>query len=269
MAAVITVSTLSGLYDALAHATGGETIQLASGNYGNLSLGTSTGHNGTFPTNVTITSADPLHPATFSGFALNGVSNLTLDGVVCDYTFKTGDPVYTAPFSINGGDHITIKNSTFDGDVAKGTATAADGFATGLGLTVTGTQNLVIQGNEISNFYRGLTVSETTNATIAGNDVHAIRSDGMDFIQVQGITIEANHIHDFLTSPDSGDHPDMIQFWTSGTTQPSTDIVIRGNLLDSGNGTWTQSIFMRNEMVDQGLAGQAMYYRNVTIEQNV
>ena len=32
---------------------------------------------------------------------------------------------------------------------------------------------------------------------------------------------------------------------------------------------WTQSIFMRNEVVDQGLAGANMYYQNVLIENNI
>ena len=61
----------------------------------------------------------------------------------------------------------------------------------------------------------------------------------------------------------------MIQFWTNGTDAPSTDIMIRGNLLASGRGTWTQSIFMRNEEVDTGRAGMEMFYRNILIEENV
>ena len=61
----------------------------------------------------------------------------------------------------------------------------------------------------------------------------------------------------------------MIQFWTSGTTSPSTNITIRGNILNSGAGDWTRSIFMRNEMVDLGLAGDEMFYQNILIENNV
>ena len=216
-----------------------------------------------------MTSADPLHPASFSGLTLNQVSNLTLDGVVYDYTFRPGDPLYAAPFSVSGGHDVTIRNCTFDGDVARGMTVADNGYGTGAGLTISNTTNITIEGNEISSFYRGLTVSDSTGTTISGNDVHDIRSDGMDFVQVQGVTIEGNHIHDFRTAPESGDHPDMIQFWTAGTTAPSTDIVIRGNVLDMGTGTWTQTIFLGNEVVSQGLAGSAMYYRNVTIADNV
>jgi len=61
----------------------------------------------------------------------------------------------------------------------------------------------------------------------------------------------------------------MIQFWTLGSTRPSTDVVIRNNVLDIGAGDWTQSLFMRNEEVDQGRAGREMFYRNITIEENI
>ena len=80
---------------------------------------------------------------------------------------------------------------------------------------------------------------------------------------------KGNHFFDFDTAADSDDHGDMIQFWTAGTSRPSTNITIRGNVLNSGRGGWTQSIFIRNEMVDTGRAGDDMFYRNITIEDNV
>jgi len=92
----------------------------------------------------------------------------------------------------------------------------------------------------------------------------------MDFAQVSRVLIEGNHVHDFDRSLTSGDHADMIQFWTNGTEAPSIDVTIRGNLLASGAGAFTQSIFMRNDQVDRGLASfEAMAYRNLRIESNV
>jgi parallel beta-helix repeat protein len=269
MAGTITVSTLAQLYQALANATGGETIQLAGGDYGKLALSTYSSFDVDFPSNVTITSADPLNPARFSGLSLTSVSNLTIDGVVCDYTFKPGDPLYTAPFKVYGSHDVVIRNSTFDGDLASGLSAADDGYAAGIGLSISKSTGITVEGNDISSFYRGITVFDSTGIDIAGNDLHEMRSDGMNFSQVADVTIEANHIHDFHTAGGSGDHPDMIQFWTAGTTKPSTDIVIRGNVLDLGEGTWTQSIFMGNELVSQGLAGPEMFYQNVTIDGNV
>jgi hypothetical protein len=83
------------------------------------------------------------------------------------------------------------------------------------------------------------------------------------------VLIEGNYFHDFAGAPGSGDHADMIQFWTTGTTSPSTNIIIRSNILDSSSGSVAQSIFMRNDVVDLGKAGLEMFYQNITIENNV
>ena len=82
--------------------------------------------------------------------------------------------------------------------------------------------------------------------------------------------IEGNHIKNIRANPDSDYHRDMIQFLTNGTDIPSTDVVIRGNILNSGDSeAASQSIFMRNEAVDSQGAGRGMYYSNFLIEDNV
>ena len=159
MAITITVSTLNGLYTALAKATGGETILLAAGDYGKMFLGASSGFDITFPSNVTIKSADAGHPAVFSGMDLRGTANLTLDGLTFDYTFAATDKIYSRPFSVSGSENITIRNSTFDGDVAKGVSAVDDGYGFAVGLSVRGSTGVTLDNNEIFNFHRGMTVS--------------------------------------------------------------------------------------------------------------
>ncbi len=264
-----TVSSLTGLYDALANAQGGDTILLESGTYDKLSLSSKSGFDVTFPGNVTIASADPDNPATFSAMSLNGVSNLTIEDVVFDYEFAEGDPSFIRPFEVRNSENIAIRNSTFDGDVATGVSEAADGFGYGMGLFVSGTTGITVENNEFYDFLRGALFTKSADIVVAGNDVHSIRSDGLNFSQVDGVKIENNYIHDFKTSQTSADHSDMIQFWTNGTTQPSKDILITGNHLDIGAEGYTQSIFMRNDMVDRDLAGEEMFYQNVTITDNV
>ncbi|MFN6980186.1 MAG: DUF1565 domain-containing protein, partial [Gemmobacter sp.] len=63
MTKTLHVSTLEGLTTALRGATGGETIFLAPGEYGTFSLSARSGFPLTFPSNVTIASADPGNPA--------------------------------------------------------------------------------------------------------------------------------------------------------------------------------------------------------------
>lgn len=265
----INVSSMSHLYDVLANATGGETILLEGGDYGGMFLSMRSGFDLTFPSNVTIASADPDNPAVFSSLDIRGATNLTFDGITFDYEFQAGDPIYLRPFSVTGSSNITIRNSTFDGDVATGVSETADGYGYGIGLSFRHSTGVTVENNEIFGFHRGSVIGESADVIVRGNDIHTLRMDGMNFSEISGALIEDNYIHDFHGSPNSNDHCDMIQFWTNGTNAPSSDIIIRNNYLDIGEGTATQSIFMRNDMVDRGLAGPEMFYRDIVIENNV
>lgn len=260
----VTVSTLAELKSTLAAAKGGETILLESGNYDKLVLSSID-----FPANVTIASADPGNPAVFSGLTLTKVGNLIFDGVVFDYTYQPGQSYSTAPFDLRSSHDVTIRNSVFDGDLTYGTGTFDDGYGNGYGLGVRSSQNITIENNEFFDFGRGIVLSKSSDLTVSGNDLHRMSSDGMDFAQVQNVLIEGNFLHDFLRSPESTAHPDMIQFFSTGAEVPSGNITIRGNRLDIGEGDGTQSIFMRNERVDVGGGGKDMYYYNILIEDNV
>lgn len=267
--ATITVRSLDELYQALAQANGGETIALAGGNYGDLFLAAKSGFSLSFPGNVTITSADPGNPAIFSGMDIRDVSNLTFDGITFDYEFATGDALFNRPFQVTSSNNITIRNSTFDGDVATGVSEIDDGYGYGFALGVRDSSGVTLENNEVFEFYRGFVVSDSNDVDVRANDIHTIRMDGLNFSQIDGVVIADNYLHDFNVSPNSLDHRDMIQFWTNGTTEPSRDILITGNHLDIGTGGYTQSIFMRNDQVDRGLAGPEMFYVNVEITNNI
>mgnify|MGYP000663394828 CR=1 FL=1 len=266
---IYTVEDRDGLYDALAKATGGDTIRLQAGDYGSLNLGEATEYEANYDSPVTIVSANPSSPASFSGLNLGKVSNLTFDDIAFDYEFQAGDPGWIQPFVISESSNVTILNSVFDGDVASGTGTVSDGYGTGGGLIVSNSTGFVLDGNEFHTWGLALSVRESSDIQVTRNDVHGIRSDGFNFAAVESVLIEDNYLHDFIAAEGSGDHLDMIQFFTTGTDTPSTDIIIRGNNLDIGDGDWTQSIFMRNGVVDQGAAGSEMFYQNVLIEENV
>ena len=61
----------------------------------------------------------------------------------------------------------------------------------------------------------------------------------------------------------------MIQFWTSGTTSPSTNIIIRGNVLNSASRRSDPGHFHAERGRRLGVAGIEMFYRNILIEDNV
>ena len=245
-------------------ANGGELL-LAGGDYGKVRI------RGEWPASspLTIRSANPADPARFAELGIVYCRHLALDGLVFDYRFRRGDERYHRPFQVSRSQHIAIHNSLFDGDLAGPGSVVPQGYGTGFGLSIRDAEEVTVLGNEIRGFGRGLVVSQCKNLMLRGNDLHSLRSDGMNFAEVQNVVIEGNHIHDFARDIEGGDHPDMIQFWTNGTSSPTRSVRIRGNLLNAGRGWNTQSIFMRNEEVDTGRAGSEMFYRDIEITDNV
>lgn len=254
------------LTSTLRKAVPGSVISLPAGDYGELDI---QGLSGAKDAPIILKAADPADPPRFSKMVLREVKHFILEDAVLDYRFAPGDPTHHRPFQILDSSDITLRRVLIDGDVATGRDTESNGFPIGYGLNVIRTDGFRLEDSEIRNFHRGLVVGESHDLAILRNDVHSMRSDGMNFAQVEQILIEGNHIHDFNTSKGSKDHPDMIQFWTNGTKSPSVGIVIRNNVLNSGRGHFTQSIFMRNDLVDRGLAGKEMFYRDIIIEENV
>lgn len=254
------------LAKALAVASAGTVLRLAPGDYGSLNL---RGMQGAPDAPVTLVAADPARPPRFEQMAVREVAHLVLEGLYFDYSFAPEDKEHFRPFAVANSQGITIRACLFDGDKAKGLSPLDDGYGWAFGLGVTDVSGFTLERSEIRDFYRGLVVARCSDVTVRGNDLHDLRMDGMNFSQVTLVTISDNHIHDFNRSVNSQDHADMIQFWTNKTDAPSSMITIRGNLLASGRGAWTQSIFMRNEEVDTGRAGPEMFYRTILIEENV
>lgn len=268
-AGAIPISSPSALVDLLAHAKGGEHVELAPGSYGPLHLTQYVKFNVAFAAPITITSADPAHPAEFTGLAIRDAKNISFDGVRFTYAFQPGQTVEFPPFEVQHSQNIAFHNCTFTGDLATGATFVDNGFATGIGLSIRTSADVTIEKNDVSRFYRGIVVRDSDRVRVVGNDVHDLRSDGMDFAADQSLAITGNRIHAFEKSVLSKDHADLIQFWTQGTTRPTTDVEITGNILNAEGRGFTQTIFIRNEEVDEGRAGRAMYYRNLTIADNV
>jgi hypothetical protein len=244
----ITVSTRAEFQDALMAATAGTTILLAPGDYGVLRMDVPFSSWEPFDGEVTIRSADPDNMASFSNVWLRGMENLTFDSVRFDMSQQV---------RVLSSDHITIRNSVFEGYLD------SNGHPAGQMVMIDDVTNMVVENNEFVHQYNAITFWGVENLVVSENEVHSFRADGLRFAQVSNVLIENNHIHTPVIVPGSGDHADMIQFWTFGTTESSSDIVIRGNILNSGTGSWTQSLFMGNER------GTTMPYLNVLIEDNL
>ncbi len=261
--AVIVVANASQFNSAMNSIKGGDTIVLKGGNYGNLNISKN------FTTPVKIVSESDTNPAVFTGMVMKDSSNIKIDGVKFDYVSKSGDPLHHNPFGVFDSKNITITNSTFDGDVSKGAAAVDAGFGNGRGLNVRESEGVEISNNFFTGFHRGAVFDRVTGLKVSGNEVTDMSTDGFDFSEVQNVLVSGNHMHDFHMSALSKAHPDFIQFFSGKTGRPSANIKIVDNFLDQGEGIWTQSIFMRNEAVDIYGRGLPLFYKDITIENNV
>ena len=257
----ITVANAAELNQALASATGGETILLSAGSYGKLSL------SGTqFASNVTIKSADANAMADFSEVRVDQASNITFDSVMFDYNFSSGDYHFQSAVKVSNSTNVTFKDSIFDGDVASGTGTSVDGKGYGTGLSISGSSNIDITGTEFSKWWKGVITTNSDGIDITGNNIHSIRSDGLVFDNVDNILVEKNYIHDFGGAVGGLDHRDMIQVQRANGSG-SDNITIRDNVFDMGSGDYTQTIWMGGD--GKNINDPNVIHHNVVIENNV
>lgn len=262
----IEASSTDGLMQALSEATSGDRIVLAPGRYEVLNLD---GKSASFDQSVEITAKDKSDPPAFAGIKINKAENLIFSHLTFDYVFSPGDEFSLRSNVVRKAKGIVFRKCVFEGDVAKGSGTFADGFGTAIGLTVFDSTNVTVESSQFKNWYKAAIFNGVEDLVVKNNEVTDIRSDGLDFAEITNGVVEGNYIHDFRMAEGSPDHRDMIQVWTNGTDRPTTNITIRNNFLDIGTGSFTQSIFMRNDLVDKGERGDEMFFRNVVIEGNL
>ncbi|MDR6267672.1 LamG-like jellyroll fold domain-containing protein [Roseobacter sp. N2S] len=215
---------------------------------------------------ITIKSFDDNDRAVVEYLELRGRENITIDGVVFDSSGASEDrSIHAKDFMVSSSTSIAVKNSIFKGD-AKGFYDGENGIekATSMAL-VRETNGFIFENNDVSGYNHGLEVRETTDISIRSNEIREMQGDGLRFGGVQDLLIEDNFMHDFLGSTRDQNHMDMIQFWGTNAILNTENVIIRGNILDAGDGVATQAIFGRNEQFkDSGT-----YFQNILIEENV
>ncbi|KDE39244.1 putative RTX toxin [Nitrincola lacisaponensis] len=226
-------------------------------------------NSGSDNTQINIKSENYVFPSKIVSLVINGSQNIAFEHVIFDYNFNDDDKIYYRPFRVMSSVGVSISDSVFDGDLARNVSDVDDGYGYAVGLSVRGSSDITITDTSFFDFHVGAVFSSTNNIVFHRNRLERIRMDGLTFAQVSDVEITENIIKNFNRSIESSDHADMIQFWTQRTTEPSKNILIAKNILDSSEGWYTHSIFMRNELVDTGRADYEMFYRNINIIDNV
>jgi Right handed beta helix region len=243
------VSSRPGLVDAIARAAAGDRIILASGNYGAIDI-----RSKAWASDVMLMSASTASPARIDTLTVNAVSHLSIKSIHIGRPLNPGEANY-AIF----GNFRSVSSVTLDDVFVRGSMDN-NPVNDGNGLNFVDSRNVTIKASRFEQLGRGLSASGSTDLLLSGNVFRSMRTDGVNFANVQRVTIDRNMFSDFFVG--EGDHPDAIQFWTAGTKQASSNIVITNNQIFQGRGAGTQGIFLTDQV-------GTLPYQNVRIENNL
>ena len=229
----ISVNSASALNKALASAKAGDVVIMAAGDYGDVRIS-----NRKYTGTVTIMSANGTDMAHIDRLIVENSSNLVLKKI------DIGGELLSTDKSSYLADVRNSTNITFDGVRVHG---LIDGDAAHerSGLSIRSSSAVKVINSEFVELLRGAWVQRSNDVQLLGNNFHDIRMDGLTLSAATKIVIDSNKFTDFHRQKE--DHSDAIQFWTTGETTASTDIIIRNNQMLQGNGTAMQGIFMRDE----------------------
>jgi parallel beta-helix repeat protein len=240
----ITVKDSAGLVSALKAAKAGDVVQLAAGNYSNVTLSGLK-----FAGTVTITSQDPNHMAVMNGFTVKDSDGLKFQGLEMNV-----DPGKAYPYQV-----WSSNNVTFDGVKVHGTMDDNPHNDVG-GVQIRNSTNVTVSNSEFQQLEHGISHLDSNGITVNNNYFHDLRTDGVRGGGSSKVTVKDNFFTDF--DPAEGDHPDAIQLWTTNTTKIASDIVITGNVVVRGEGSAIQGVFLRDQV-------GGLPFTNVTISNNM
>lgn len=244
---------------ALAAAVGGDNILLAAGNYGTYTITKdATG------SPIVIKALNPATPPVFDFLYINGATLITIEDVrVISANPNTMTDANGQIEVYNGSNQIILRRvycKIYDN---------ASGYQIGRNILLDfGCTNITIDACELVSGQRGVVAFSTAGLTITDTEIYDAR-EGINFPGCSTVLFDNNYIHDFRCHPELDDHADMMQCWTlEGSFNPATNVTITDNVLDIGAGSWSQSMFFRNEWVEIGGGSSAQFYQSWTISRN-
>lgn len=260
---VSNATQLQEAYGYLSNLEGGGVIEVTSDATG-LDISLEDGGN----QHVSITSADTSNPVTISRIATDNVENVSFSYL--DVNSEGVDRTsWHTDLQITSSNNIEITNVNFSSFAEGLYNPQSDDFdlADNLGH-IRNSSEVNFSDNTIQGYYQGLAILETTDITVSGNEIFNMQGDGIRLAGVADISITDNYLHDFYGVTQDFNHSDMIQMWSINTTIVSSNVTISGNILDSGDGAATQSIFINNEAYTQSGGDQNLLYSNFEISNN-
>lgn len=246
----IQASTVQDLFAALAAATGGETIQLAPGDYGAVLF-----NRVNFTVPVTIVGGS------FAAISVTVSSGLKFEGTNVNFVPDATSTSNSQAVRVWNSENIHFNAITLVGGVAVNgvdpSAAAGDstgnvlGYPVGKGINIATSKNVSITNSDISVFDRGVVFAGGQDYLVDGNTIHDLRTTPISGSVDANLTISNNHT--WTSNPwrfGEQDHGDRIHIWTGNV--PITGLVIKDNYLDQGTGEPMLGIYLDDNGKDLG-----------------
>jgi len=247
--ATIRVTNQTQLDSAIKAAKSGDTVVPAAGNYKQLWV-----DNKVSASAITFKSESATNPAVIGYARAVGSDGVVFQDLKIGREMIVGtDQDWTNMALVQDS-----KNVSFTGVQFFSTG-STDAFL-GRGMFIRNGSNISVKNSEFSQLAVGMQSMSITGLVVQNNKFHDLRIDGAQFTAVKNVLIDGNDFRDFRSS--ELNHPDAIQFWTSGTKQASTDVVISNNVVMPGTGNGSQGIFMQDEI-------GGLPYERLTIKNNL
>lgn len=251
VAQTITVSTTAQLNAAIKAATGGETILLNPGNYGDVKV-----INYKPASQVTIKSATATE-AVLKSLTVQFADNFTFSDLEIARPIASGVSQDSTAVYIQGATHIDLVNSFIHGSLN------GNSWDDAKGIRVTGSNDIQIDNNVITEFKLGISLEKSNAAAISNNTVYELR-EGINLFDVDHALVDHNLIHTIKPNTTLGDHADAIQVFTGTSYAASTDLTISNNAILQGAGGYAQGIYVQSERQSSGIK-----HSNILIENNL
>lgn len=224
---------------------GGQVIALRPGDYGPLKI-----ENLSVDQAVRIVPQDPASVPVIQRLSIAGSRNITIEGL------RFSPPADAAAgfglVDVQRSEGVSILASRF-------TAPPDRRDRRQRAVNAMHAVRLTIADNWLENLDRGIHVAESRDTLIEHNQFSRLAGDGVSGVGLDGVTIRSNR---FVGLSDiGGNRGTFIQFWTRGTTTPSSRIRIQDNLLFQDTSVPVQGVFLGNE--------DRVPYRDVDISGNI
>jgi hypothetical protein len=245
-----TVSNATELGRVARTAVGGDTILLASGSYGNVTL-KNLNPNGV----VTIKSANPDADAVFETLKFARVNNFTVEDVDVHHVLRPGERDFSPAIRIDNSANLTFVGLDVFGSLNN------NPNDDGVGIWSQNSSRVAVLDSTFRELNNAAVFPYARGLVFAGNTISDVR-EGINISQVDDVLIERNFITRVMPNTARGDHADAIQLHAGGVFTTSSDIVIRSNVMLLGDSE-AQGIFLTSQKASRG-----QLHSNITVQDN-